>query len=147
MKRIYLDVCALCRPYDDQTYSRIHLETVAIHLILKAIEAGHYTLVRSPVHRAEITAIADEFERVDLLLLLDNMALEPKIDHKAGRRRAEALFQQGFRPADAAHVAFAESAAADFISCDDQLIKRCNQADLAIWTGNPVAFCDKDQIE
>ncbi|MDF2953368.1 MAG: hypothetical protein OD816_000613 [Thermodesulfobacterium sp.] len=32
-KLIYLDVCALCRPFDDQSYLRIRMETEAINLI------------------------------------------------------------------------------------------------------------------
>ena len=30
MKRIYLDVCCLNRPFDDQSIDRIHLESEAI---------------------------------------------------------------------------------------------------------------------
>ena len=32
--RVYLDVCALCRPFDDQAHMRIRLETEAVQLIL-----------------------------------------------------------------------------------------------------------------
>lgn len=70
MKKIYLDVCTLCRPYDDQTYSRIHLETTAVQLILSAVENNRYQLVWSPVHINEIEATTDEIERVELLYLI-----------------------------------------------------------------------------
>ena len=33
-KNIYLDVCAFCRLFDDQSYLRIKLETIAVNLIL-----------------------------------------------------------------------------------------------------------------
>jgi len=66
-----LDVCALCRPYDDQSYARINLETIAVHLILKTLEAGRYTMISSPAHKIEISAISDDLERIDLLLLLE----------------------------------------------------------------------------
>ena len=33
-KSIYMDVCALSRPFDDQRYPRIRLETEAVNLIL-----------------------------------------------------------------------------------------------------------------
>ena len=59
LKRIYLDACALCRPYDDQSYTRIHLETTAVQLILRAIERGDYELFYSPVHEKEISAISN----------------------------------------------------------------------------------------
>ena len=34
MKSIYIDVCALSRPFDDQSFLRIRLETEALNLIL-----------------------------------------------------------------------------------------------------------------
>ncbi len=42
--------------------------------------------------------------------------------------------------------ALIETAGADFITCDDNLCKKCRALDLAIWTGNPVAFCDKEGL-
>ena len=143
---IYLDVCALCRPYDDQSYSRIHLETVAVHLILKAVENGLYSMIASPVHRAEISAIGDDHERTDLLYLLDKISIQKKFEQRVLRRRAEKLFDLGFGPADAAHLAFAEEVQADFISCDDKLIKKCAKLHLTLWVGNPIAFCDKEDL-
>jgi len=35
---------------------------------------------------------------------------------------------------------------ADFITCDDKLCKKCLTLGLAIWAGNPVAFCDKEGL-
>jgi len=37
-KRLYLDVCTLCRPFDDQNMMRIRLETDAFYLILRNIQ-------------------------------------------------------------------------------------------------------------
>ncbi len=36
--KIYLDVCCLNRPFDDQTQDRIHLEAETILTIMKFIE-------------------------------------------------------------------------------------------------------------
>ena len=57
MGKVYLDVCALCRPYDDQSYMRIKLETIAVQLIFSAIDQNMYDLVYSSVHVKEISAI------------------------------------------------------------------------------------------
>lgn len=46
-KRIYLDVCALCCPFDDQTQIRIRLETEAVQLILSHVRSGELALVAS----------------------------------------------------------------------------------------------------
>lgn len=147
MKPIYMDVCTLCRPYDDQSYSRIHLETVAVQLILKKIEAGNYSMVYSPVHKVEISAITNDSERIDLLLLLDTLAVKSNINKKMARIRSEELIHQGIGVADAAHLAFAEATQADFISCDDKLIKKCAKTAISVWTGNPVAFCFKENLK
>ena len=65
-KSIYLDVCALCRPYDDQSYLRIRLETEAVNLILSNVEKRKYSLIFSPVHWEEIAAIPDVSERIEI---------------------------------------------------------------------------------
>lgn len=57
--RIYVDVCTLCRPYDDQNLMRIRLETDAWYLILQHIQEERYFLIASPVHLREVEAIAD----------------------------------------------------------------------------------------
>jgi len=46
----------------------------------------------------------------------------------------------------AAHVAFAEKAGALFISCDNKLIKRCLNHKINVWCGNPVAFCEMEDL-
>ena len=124
-KSIYLDVCALCRPFDDQSYLRIRLETEAVNLILSKVKKGIYQLVVSPVHIKEIEAISDEIERIQLFSLLEKYGIKVKANLKQVRKRAEELIKLKFGIADAAHVAFAELVGAEFISCDDKLVKKC----------------------
>jgi len=57
--RVYLDVSALCRPFDDQTQMRIRLETDAVQLIFSHMRSGSLVMVASPVHDVEIGAIPD----------------------------------------------------------------------------------------
>jgi len=45
-----------------------------------------------------------------------------------------------------AHVAFAEQYGATFISCDDNLIKKCSNHKIKVWCNNPVAFCEKESL-
>lgn len=45
MKKLYLDVCTLCRPFDDQNVMRIRLETDAFYLILQNIQNGKYEMM------------------------------------------------------------------------------------------------------
>ena len=147
VQSIYLDVCILCRPFDDQQQVRIRLETEALELILAYIRQGDGPqLVSSPVHTIELNAIRDAEEKQYLLLLLDQLGTKIEFDLPAIRKRAEALTAAGMGVADAAHVAFAEFAQADFISVDDRLLKKCRQMDIQIWTGSPLAFCDKENL-
>lgn len=148
MKTLYLDVCALCRPYDDQAYTRIHLETTAVKMILREVERNVYNLVYSPVHEVEISAISDDVEREDLLYLIGKIAVRMEEAGFYTKKRAEVLVDKGFGVADAAHLAYAEKADAYFISCDDRLIKRCFQSScLKIWAGSPMMFCEEEDIK
>lgn len=146
-KNVYLDVCSLCRPYDDQSFLRIRLETIAVHLIFSAIEQNAYSLVYSPVHIQELSAMADQVERFQVFHLLRESGKFILLDNEIGRNRAEELVSFGLGPADAAHLTFAEIALADFVTCDDRLYKKCSRLDLKVWAGNPVAFCEKEGLK
>jgi predicted nucleic acid-binding protein len=124
-KPIYIDVCALSRPFDEQNYLRIRLETEAMNLILLKVREGKYKLLFSAVHIKEIEAISDVIERVELQMILDRLGEPIKADLAATRSRAEKLVRLGFGIADAAHVAFAEQLGAQLITCDDRLVKKC----------------------
>ena len=147
MRKIYLDVCSLCRQFDDQLYIRIRLETEAVNLILASCQAKMFQLVASPVHYREIAAIDNLFERIKLEVILNSKAERIEADLFSVQQRAEQLIKNGFGPADAAHVAFAESAKADFISCDDKLVKKCLAKKIKVWAGNPIAFSNKELLQ
>ena len=145
MKTLYLDVCALCRPFDDQNQLRMRLETDAVFLILRRIEMGLYRAVVSPVHHSEISAIRETSERLEMESLLNHLDNSCECDLIKARYRAEGLIDMGFGIADAAHVAFAEQLAEIFITCDDKLLKRCAQTALHIVAINPLEFIVKEQ--
>lgn len=143
----YLDVCALCRPFDDQDFARIRLETDAVNLIFANVRNGNFKLLVSQVHRKEIEAITSTVERLELFALLEKYGEPVNIDLSAARVRAEELYRLGFGVADAAHVAFAELAGADFITCDDKLLKLCRRNNVGIWYGDPVQFCTREDLK
>lgn len=45
--RIYLDVCCLNRPFDDQTQIRIHLEAEAILSIIQSVDDGEWEWINN----------------------------------------------------------------------------------------------------
>ena len=92
---LYLDVCTLCRPFDDQNMMRIRLETDSYHLIMQAIQEGEYQMVYSSVHDLEISAINDTLERVELLEVLHQNGKKSTGDLQAIRQRANELTDGG----------------------------------------------------
>ena len=146
VRRVYLDVCALCRPFDDQSQMRIRLETEAVQLILSHARSGDLILMVSPAHDVEINAINDPVEREHLLSLLREIGRRADVDVQRARQRAEQLTRRGLGPADAAHLAYAEGARAGFVTCDDRLIRQCRRVQLDVWYGTPVAFCDEEDL-
>ncbi len=144
-KRVYLDVCALSRPFDDQTQMRIRLETDAVQLILSHVRSGVLTLIVSPAHDVEIAAIDDIAEREHLASTIAQIGYRVPFDLRQVRKQAEELVQRGLGPADAAHLAFAEAARADFVTCDDRLIHRYSRI-RRTWCGSPIMFCDKENL-
>jgi len=146
---IYLDVCALCRVFDDQSYLRIRMETEAIHLILSKIKEGKFCLILSPVHTQEIEAMLDEVEKIKLKTIVSDLGHKPShnVCLPKIRQRAEELVTYGFGIADAAHVAFAEEYNAEFITCDDKLIKKCKKYGIKVWCDNPLMFCLKENLQ
>jgi len=146
-KLAYIDVCALSRPFDNQDYLRIRLETEAVSLILLKVREGSLRLLISPAHLREIEAIPDSFERIELQTVLNELGEPIKGDMSKIRARAEDLVSSGFGVADAAHVAFAEYSGAQFISCDEKLLKKCLTHKIKVWYGNPVSFCEKEGLK
>ena len=69
------------------------------------------------------------------------------LNHAEAREKAEELIDLGFGVADAAHIAFAEKTGASFISCDDRLVRKCLNHKIEVWCGNPVAFCEKEELK
>ncbi len=89
IKLVYLDVCTLCRPFDDQSYLRIRMETEAVNLILAKVKEGIYQMVVSPVHIKEIEAIPDGIERIQLLSLLEKYGIKAEVNLKQVKKKVD----------------------------------------------------------
>ena len=64
--RLYLDVCALNRPFDDQSIDRNRLESEAVLAILGRVSRKVHRLVRSEVIDRELAACPDR-EKAELV--------------------------------------------------------------------------------
>jgi predicted nucleic acid-binding protein len=145
--KLYLDVCTLCRPFDDQHRMRIRLETDSYFLIMQAIQDKTYELLYSKVHENEIAAINDVLERTEIIETLYQNGKPCSGDLQVIRKRADKLVASGLGVADAAHVAFAEVNADFFISCDDRLIKRSKREKVDVIMVTPVEFCVQENLK
>ncbi len=137
---LYLDTCCLNRPFDNQTQSRVFLETEAVLAILARITSGEWRLACSAVLLYEVSRIADQTRRQGIGNLLGYA--EPAQPLSFGiEQRAAQLCAAGFKQMDALHLASAEELKADaFLSTDDRLIGKAQTAPLSIPVSNPIIF-------
>ncbi len=142
MARIYLDVSCLNRPEDDQQQARIRLETEAISIIMERFEEGQWLHLASDMAVIEINANRDAKRRRRALALLpDRSEIFPLND--AIWSRAMECADMGFKPADAVHVAAAETMHADvLLTCDDRMLnaEARNRARLHVSIANPLSW-------
>jgi predicted nucleic acid-binding protein len=141
MKKLYLDVCTLCRPFDNQNLMRVRLETDAYYLILDSIQSKKYEMIISPALEKEIEDIGDSREKIQVKHLLHLHGKVPLFESIAGIQRAEELISSGFGIGDAVHLALAEQSADYFITCDDKIIKRSRKIKIGVEVLNPIEFC------
>ncbi len=116
-------------------------------LILQRIRDKRMRLILSPVHYREIGSISDVIERLELLSVITHLGEQSSTEPRLARVRAEDLVQRGFGLADAAHVVYAETNGADFVTCDDKLLKKCAKVHLSVWYGDPLQFCSKENLK
>lgn len=144
---VYLDVCALNRPLDDQNQMRIRLEADAVQMILSHVRSRDLVLVISPAHRVEIAANPDPARRQHVESLIAEIGTDADLDLEQARRRAMSLLNRRLKPADAAHAALAEEAGCAFVTVDDRLLRQLQRASMSVWCGNPVAYCEKEGLK
>ncbi len=143
--KVYLDVCCLNRPFDEQEQERIRLEAEAVLLILTRLKAGQWQWLSSEVIEDEIAQTPDPKRRKRLQYLIMHaqdsfMLTENEVE------RAMELRSLGMGDMDALHLACAESGKADvFLTTDDKLLRRANRLaeQLHILVDNPLNWLVK----
>ena len=125
--KIYLDVCCLNRPFDDQTQDRIRLESEAILAIIDRIYNKDWCFIGSEIIHYEISKIPDQERKERVLLLLNQITINIRLDADIINRSKE-LIELGFQTIDALHLASAEKGEVDvFLSTDDDLIRKAQK--------------------
>ena len=125
--KIYLDVCCLNRPFDDQTQERVHLESEAVITIIERCQKGRWRLVSSEIIDLEVSKIPDPDRKNKVSLLTFSHSDYIFLDNNI-IKRAKDLEDFGVFSYDAFHIACAEQGKADiFLTTDDNLLKKVKQ--------------------
>ncbi|MDG6250183.1 PIN domain-containing protein [Methanocalculus sp.] len=143
--KVYLDVCCLCRPFDDQTSIRIRLEMTAVLEIIHLCSINELSLVTSEVIQEEISNIPDINKRIRVERLLlashEHIYINEEIIS-----RMHKLIAMGGDAMDSLHIACAEKVDALFISTDDDLISFIiGNQNIHIKGYNPVTWLEEER--
>lgn len=130
--RLYLDLCALKRPFDHPRDERADIESLAVAFLIGAIDRGVVRAVSSGALELENSRnpVPERRDATRSLLSRFERASPPMAE--VARRSAE-LHAVGFHPVDAVHVASAELGGCDLlVTCDDGILKVARRSPSAL---------------
>ncbi|MEK7867380.1 MAG: PIN domain-containing protein [Planctomycetota bacterium] len=140
--RVYLDLCALKRLFDERREDRIRLEAEAVALILERADRDELEVVSSEALEEENLLNPDPVRRARAGELLGRCRPRIRVTSSATRRARE-LQDLGFGGYDAMHIACALQAGVDaFVTTDDRLLRLAvrHAAVVSLRVINPVDF-------
>jgi predicted nucleic acid-binding protein len=119
--KVYLDVCCLCRPFDDQLIPRIRYESEAVIAILNRCSRD-WELVWSSAITYEIAKIVDHDRRHYVSTFAAKTTTNILVD-MAIKERAAVIMNLGVKALDGLHIACAERAGATVLITTDDALK------------------------
>jgi hypothetical protein len=137
--RVYLDICCLKRPFDDQSQPRIHLETEAVLALLEA-SGKRIEFIHAAAHDLENEQNSLPWRAARVREWLQSVPLADLADKGLQVRTGE-LMALGFKNFDAFHLASAEAGHVEvFATCDDRLLAAATRqsANLKVRAVNPI---------
>ncbi|MFZ3131347.1 MAG: PIN domain-containing protein [Desulfosporosinus sp.] len=146
--KVYLDVCCLNRPFDDQTQDKIRIESDAIIAILAKCASGEWQLLSSEVLDIEIDKTPDKWKQ-NKVYELYKLAKDRIMLNNTIIKRATEIQISGVKAFDSLHLASAEYAKADvFLTTDKNLLHMARRVKLDVTTANPLNwFMEVDEDE
>ena len=140
--RIYLDVCCLNRPFDDQSQHKILLEAEAVKIIFDKIESQDWKIISSEVVDLEISKIPDHVRKQQVELLASVYHKKIMINNEVVKI-SKTIQLLGIKAFDALHIGCAIYAKVDvFLTTDDELIQKyeANKDCFNIRIANPLEW-------
>jgi predicted nucleic acid-binding protein len=128
--KVYLDVCCLCRPFDDQLIPRIRNESEAVIAILNRCSLD-WELIWSSAITYEVAKIIDHDKKHYISTFAAKTTTNILVD-LAIKERAAVFMDLGVNALDALHVACAERAGATVLITTDDALKNimCHRSDI-----------------
>ena len=142
MRTVYLDLCCLNRPFDDQHQARVRLEAEAVLGLIELARRGELKWIGSDILDLESSRNPDADRRRSVEALWSCVTSRVAAGERE-RLRGRELQTMGFSAFDALHLACAESAGAAFLlTTDDRLRGRAarEEARLAVQVDNPAKW-------
>jgi len=122
--KLYLDNCCFNRPYDDQSYLAIYLETEAKLFIQKEILNGRFNLVWSYILDYENSVNPYENRRKSITAWRKLSVMDIDVSDEIVEC-AEKIASKGIKKKDALHIASAVYAKCDyFLTTDKGLLNK-----------------------
>lgn len=144
--KLYLDLCCLNRPFDDQSQARVALESQAVVFILEKVDRGEHGLCNSAALVVENSLSPRTQVRLEIDVLLERADIWIAHDKAIDERAAE-LQKLGFKEFDAYHLAAAETAGCDWlVTCDDKFLKaaRRSSAKIGVPVTDPIRLVSEE---
>ena len=142
MRTVYLDLCCINRPFDDQHQTRVRVEAEAVLGLIELARRGELKWIGSDILDLEPSRNPDADRRRRVEVLLSCVTSKVAAGERE-RQRGRELQGMGFAAFDALHPACAESAGAQvLLTTDDRLRGRAGRetAQLAVQVENPAKW-------
>jgi len=136
-KKIYLDICAYNRPFDDQSQLKIRLETEAKQFIQAGVLGGEYSLCWSFMLDYENDKSPYE-EKRKTIAPWKNIADDYCPSSEPIRSCGKAIMKHGIKHNDALHIACAIERRCDYFVTTDKRLT--NKTFSGIKVINPIDF-------
>lgn len=142
---IYLDLCCLNRPFDDQNQERVQRETKAVRVIIDLCQKDEWHLLGSQAIDIELARTPPGARRQQMM---DWAALARTKTILSDRliARTRELASLGFKAFDALHIACAEDGNADvLLTTDDRMLRLAarSSAILKVRVENPARWSEE----
>ena len=135
--RIYLDNCCFNRPYDDQNYLLVQLETEAKLFVQQAVLQGKFELVWSYILDYENSANPYQDRKESIVKWKEISTIDVDVS-KSVIDRANEIMSKNIKKKDALHIACAIEAKCDYFLSTDRKLLQTSFENISVI--NPIDF-------